>query len=356
MMVLRPGGTIDLEHRAFFLRGVPRQSVIVAAAEDGRFSILGPDLKDAYPDRLSSKIKGISPHPSGQWLAAVGGESGALWVQDLAGHRLLEVTPPEVHANAPKWVKPGFEDCLFDESGEFLWLAALRSGEECEIQLMESAGWSIVATATAKDPFGGSSCSFQHTGRPGLVSLWLAAGQDGQQVYWLNRSRNGFSCTFEPHLTNTIPPVFAPSGERLLVVNENYAICQYEFPGMRQVGLSLQSGDEANPFAESLAYLNERQALASSNEGRIFVVDTLRMEIEGEVALEGHEPRPIGVHYPNLAHEGGIGTDISYFQGLGSIIVFVYRRDRRKSLEEWKDDVSDRTPPLFVFNIRPWKF
>jgi hypothetical protein len=339
MIGFRPGGRIDLEHRAFFLRGGPRSSVAVAAAQDGRFSVLSADLKSAHMDRLPSKIKGISPHPSGQWLAAVGGESGALQLQDLSGQRILEVAPPEVDGTAPKWIKPGFDDCFFDEGGEYLWVAAPRSGGECEIQLIETGAWTLVAKTVATDPFGGSSCSFQHTGSPGLVSLWLAAGQDGQQVYWLKHNHDGISCTFELHLTNTIPPVFSPTGERFLLVDETNAICQYEFPSLRQIGSPLESRDENDPFGTSLAYLNERQALANSNEGRIFVVDTHRMEIEDEVALEGHEPRPIGVYYPILAHESGIGTDISFFQRSGSVIFFVYRRDRGKSWEEWKDSL-----------------
>jgi hypothetical protein len=138
-------------------------------------------------------------------------------------------------------------------------------------------------------------------------------------------------------LTNTIPPVFSPSGEQVLVVSESNAICKYVFPTMHQIGSPLESGNEDDPFAESLEYLNERQALASSREGRIFLVDTVRVKIEEEVAVEGHEPRPIGEYYPTLANERGLGTDISYFARLGSMIFFVCRRDRGRGLAEWQD-------------------
>jgi hypothetical protein len=74
---------------------------------------------------------------------------------------------------------------------------------------------------------------------------------------------------------------------------------------MRQVGSPLESEDEDNPFAESLAYLNDRQALVSTNEQRIFVMDTRQMKIEAEVSLEGHEPQPISEYYPTLAKERG---------------------------------------------------
>jgi hypothetical protein len=122
-------------------------------------------------------------------------------------------------------------------------------------------------------------------------------------------------------------------------VNEDGAICKYFFPNMDQVDPALESGDEDNPFAESLVYLNERQALASTNEGRVFMVDTARLAIEDEVAVEGHEPRPIGEYYPTLAHEGGLATDISWFTKLGDAIIFVFRRDRGIGLPGWKDSL-----------------
>jgi hypothetical protein len=337
MLLLKPDGRIDLEHRAYFLRGVSQQYVIVAASEDGQLSVVRQESHKPDSHRLPSKVRAVSPHPSGRRLAWVNGDSGLLTVHTFDGKRLLEITAPPVREGTPTWIKQGFEDCHFDESGEFLWLAAPRNIEECEIQLIETEDWSLVDKATFKDPFGGSSYSFHHTGRPGLVSLWLAAGQDGQQVYWLNRNRKGFCCTLEPCLKNTMPPVFSPSGEHVLVVNERNAICKYDYPNMHQIGLPLELGDEDNPFAESLVYLNEQQALASSREGRIFVVDTVRLKIEEEVAVEGHEPRPIGEYYPTLANERGLGTDISYFAKLGSMIFFVYRRDRGSDLAGWKD-------------------
>ena len=225
-----------------------------------------------------------------------------------------------------------------------------RQKREGEILLIETATWSLVARAVVEDPFGSSSWSFHDTGRPGLVALWLAAGQDGQRVYWLRREGDGFSCTLEPRLIDTIPPIFSPGGEHFLVLDEVRNLCKYEWNSGEQVGLPLDLEEEDDTFAESLAYLNERQVLASTNEGRIFLVDTDRMEIEDEVALEGHEPRPIGEYYPMLAHETGWATDITGFARLGRMIFFTYRRDRGTSSPGWKDTLlwmsaSDDSPP-----------
>jgi hypothetical protein len=352
MMVLKPDGRIDLEHRSYFLGGVPGRSLVVVASAEGLLSILSPDLKEAHSYRYPSKIMAVSPHPSDRRLAVIGGEgqNGSLFVQSLDGELFVEIVPPRVNEDTPSWINSGIEDCHFDDSGAFLWLAAPLNTWEGEILLLETATWSLVARAVVEDPVGSSSWSFHETGRPGLVTLWLAAGQDGQRVYWLRRDGAGFSCTLEPRLVNTIPPIFSPDGEHFLVLDEEKGLCKYDSNRGEQISSPMNLEDEDDPFAESLAYLNARQVLASTNEGRIFLVDTDRMEIEDEVALEGHEPRPIGEYYPTLANDPGLCTDITGFAKLGRMIFFIYRRDRGTSTPGWKDTLlwmsaSDDSPP-----------
>src|SRR5947209_972506 len=103
MVFLKPDGKIDLEHPAYFLRIAPRRSVLIAAAKDGQFSILSPDLKEARVRRLPSKIRAVSPHPADQRLAWVDGNAGLLTVQDFHGSRLLEITPPQGRDSTPVW-------------------------------------------------------------------------------------------------------------------------------------------------------------------------------------------------------------------------------------------------------------
>jgi hypothetical protein len=337
IMFLKPDGRIDLRHRANFLRGAPDKSRVIAAAEDGHFSILSSNLNEARSHRHPSKIRAISLDPTHQQLVVVDGKSGSLTLLDLDGKRLLEIAAPQLDENTPRWVKPGFDACHFDETDKLLWLGAPRNAEEYEIRLVETEEWSLVDKAILVDPFGGSSCSFYETGKPGLTSLWLAAGQDGQRVFWLNRTMNRFSCTLEPRLADTFPPVFSPNGDHFLVVNDNDGIRKFAFPEIEQLGLPLQSRDEETLFSGSLCYFNEGQALAGTGYGRIFLVDTDCMSIEDEVAVEDHEPRPIGEYYPTLVNEQRLGTDISYFRRLGNVIIFVYGSDQQIGLDDQKD-------------------
>jgi hypothetical protein len=335
-MFLKPDGRIDLEHRAYFLCGAPHQSVTVAAAEDGQLSIIRPDLKAVQLHRLSATIRAVAPHPSKPVLAWVDGESGSLTVQRLDGSQILELDPPQLHEPTPEWIQRGFDACSYSQDGRCLWTVAALNAEDVLVQLHDAETGVTMESARIKDPFGGSSCSFHATGISSLTSLWLA-GQDGQQVYWLRRTGRGLSCTPEAALTNTIPPVFSPNGEQLLVVNDHHAICQFQFPGMQAVGSPLRPGDQDNPFVESLCYLSDRQALAGTNQQRLLVVDTVQMRVVAEACVEGHEPRPLKEYYPALVNDTELGTDISYFARLGDVIIFAYRQDRGTGLSGWKD-------------------
>src|SRR5216683_1565293 len=144
MLFLKPEGKIDLDHRALFLRGLPGQSFVIAAAEDGQFSVISSDLSDIHQHRHPTKIRAVAPRPTRQRLALVDGISGCLLIQDFDGNLELEITPPQIGDGTPNWVKQGFEDCLFDAPGEFVWLAAPLNEEECEIQLLDAGAGSLI--------------------------------------------------------------------------------------------------------------------------------------------------------------------------------------------------------------------
>jgi len=289
--------------------------------------------------RPSGKVKAISIHPSEPQFALVDGISGSLFVQSVDGKKITKIESPRIEDGISESVTTGFADCYFDETGEYLWLVAPVGNDACQLSLVETKGWSVLQSAAVEDEFGASSFSFHYTGNPGLISFWIAAGQDGQQVYWLKRKGVGFSLKNVDELTNCIPPIFSQDGSELLVVTEDYAICRYAFPSMKQLGPSCLSGDDDNPFAASLCYLDNQHALAGTGEQRIFNVDTATMRIEDEIAVEGHEPRPVGEYYPKLAKERGLATDITWFTRLGDVIVFVFRRDRGTGLKDWQDSL-----------------
>lgn len=382
-MLLNPDLVFDLEHRAYFgSKALPGATIFFAASTEGRVSAID-FTKKAVKDiplakRLSNavrppsnepdvpyidektgltiipslpgittnqcrltpqKIDGICFHHSQPLIAWVETECGSVVVQALTGQTVTEILPPPLAAHSSRWVTQGFTDCYFDETDDFLWLAAPLSDNEAELLLIETKNWKIVQKAAVEDPFGSSHWSFHSTGRPGVISVWAAAGQDGQQIYWLTRDSSNFSLQKADELVDCIPPVFSPDGSEFLIVARDSSIRRYTFENMEQRGPSLFSPDEDNPFEGYLLYLHGRRALAKTLHARLYVVDLERMSIEDEVAIEGHEPRPTCEYYPILAEDRTLVTDISWFTKVGNVVVFVYRRDEGSGLNGWKDSL-----------------
>jgi WD40 repeat protein len=338
-MLLKPHGRCDLQHRAYHLVG--SRSAIVAASKDGQVSIFDSEFSLRQTCRISKNPRAVAPHPTEQLLAWVNGDGGSLVVQNFAGDRIAEFSGPLLRQDASEWLKQGFIDCYFDDSGDFLWAAGPVSDDEIELQLIDVSTFSQAQKSIIADPFGTSSCLLRDAGDTALVTLWIAAGQDGQQVIWVRRHGDKFTHKLAEELVNTTPPVFSPDGSTFLVLNQDNAICKYEFSTMTPIGASLKSADESNPFAESMCFLDDRRVLASTGEGQILLLDVKQMRIVDEVVLEGHEPRLLGEYYPSLTNEQRFGTDIHWFTRLGKAIIFVYQRERERGIgaDGWKDSL-----------------
>ncbi|WP_254510988.1 hypothetical protein [Anatilimnocola floriformis] len=335
MLHLKPDGGVDLEHRAtFFLRG--SQQRFLATTHDRLLSIVHPGSQSVQLIQLPEKIRAVCPHPTLECFAWIDATTGSLRIHDFGetGTQITKHLP-----GSESWPLQGWEDCHFDSTGDYLWLVANRDSEHCEIQLVESRSGDIVGKTIIDDPFSGSYCSFHVGNYAGMIALWLGAGQDGQQIYWLQQTESGISCTLVQHLANTTPPVFSPSGRSFQVfLTERLEIVRFDFDSMVKFAEATLDDDD-DMFSESFAWLDDRWALAGTNEGRVYAVDTEGMKIEQEVAIAGHEPRLVGDYFPELAKETGVATDISHFGQLGDLIVFVYRRDKESGLENWKDSL-----------------
>ena len=337
-MLLKPTAITDLSHRAYYLRGAPGRNTVVAAAGDGSVSTI-EDFRLIHGTRVADRVSAISPHPKNATLAWIEGNPGKLAVLDPLGRRGFEIFPPSTQSGTWEFNQKGFEDCRFDESGERLWLAAHIGNDDVELSVVDGQTGTLISKSVVHDPFGESSCSFHTTNWPGRLALWLAAGQDGQIVYWLHASPDGFTWDQEVVLQNTTPPAFCADGSTFLVCDECGGIAQYDYATGRKLGPTVRSPDEDGRFAESHCYLDSDRAIAATNEGRVFLIDTRRMAIVDEVVVEGHEPRPIHEYYPTLKDSDELATDISWFKRVNDSIAFIVRRDPGIGLDGWTDSL-----------------
>lgn len=328
-MPIRPAQIVELDHRAYFLRSAPRQSLLVAVARQGRMSVFGPGF--AEPRKIGLPCKEVGDaclHPLRPLVAAVDDKAGSLLIAHLDGSVVFEQKPARGRR---------FGGAFFEDDGAHLWCAESLGGEDVEVQLRRAPDWLVVASLKIKDPYGGSSCSFFETRQAHTVALWLAAGQDGQQIYWVTRHAGGIRCDLEPQLKDTPPPVFAPGGREFLVADgDGRRLRKLGFPGRVMGECRWVDGDEGG-FDYFQCYLDGARALVSVREGRTFLLDTNRMTLLHEVAIENHEPRPVEELYPALAGDRQLCTDLSYFERVADDVIFVSRRDQGTGLDEWKD-------------------
>jgi hypothetical protein len=335
IVLLKPR-TVDLEHRAYFLRSSAGAPFIVAGSTDGFVSVVDSQF-GIGTTRVAPQIRALSPHPFDSGVAWVNGK-GTLMVQRSGDARQVEIAPPPTRPGTSTYIPDGFQDCFFDENGTQLWLVAHLGDEDVEVTLVDIQSWRATHKFVVPDPFQESSCSFHSTNVPGRISMWMAAGQNGQQVFWLNSVDDQVSCDQELKLENTTPPVFCSEGSHFLVSDECNQLCQYEFSTGRKLGASIKPVGADNWFAESVCWLDNGRAIAATNEGRVYLIDTNRMRIVEEVVIEGHEPQPVSEYYPGLKGNELV-TDILWFTQLAVGVAFVVRRDRGVGLEGWKDSL-----------------
>ena len=331
---------VEIEHRASYLRGAPNQSLFLAASEDGSISTFGVDGVVKKRGKQRTGVCDVCLHPFKESLALIEREGGKLRILDMDGTTHFEQEGPPRREKASAWVRDEFASCFFDESGHYLWCAMALSPKEIEVHLLETSYWLPAGSIVMEDPFYESYLSFHRTSKRDVTALWVGCGQDGRQVYWLRRNAIGLTCEREPCLEDCGPPVFSPSGNQFLALGEDRALRLFQFPEVRQIGICPAPWEENDFFGFFLGYLDESHAVVSTDSSRVFMLDVRQMKVVDEVLIQNHEPRPKEEVFPSRVGHRELCTDIRYFDRLGDVIIFVFRRDKASlvgSWQGWKD-------------------
>jgi hypothetical protein len=340
-MRLTPDRVVLLDHRAYFLRVAAAQPVLAAVGWEGRIALIGSDFVPREIDRPPTRLRDLCVHPTEPLLGLIEEHNGALSLIDFDGSPRGAVAPPSPARRLSMWSPCGFHSCIFDIDRQHLWCVASESAEALRLQLVRIRGGEVVASLVVEDPFGHSTCSFLPTRMAGVVALWVAAGQDGQKVYWLSRDAYELRADPEPSLEDTWPPVFAPNGREFLVLDEQQRLCRYAFPAGHLLGACEASEEDGNAFGVVVSHLDDAHALVSDCEGGMHLVRTETMEVAADVQLIAPEL--------STARPGAPAVDIYSFERFGDAIVFIVRRDGGKDLEGWTDALL-RVPVSAIVN------
>lgn len=295
MRLLQPLESVQLPFRVNFVR--QGAMGILLASSKGRVCLWEREIVE-----LKERLWSLCAHNTHDVIAVGHGERLTLMQGDGT---VLD----RIHAAL------SVQDCLF--VGDSLWTVTPLSTERVAIQ-RRSMGGRVEERWELEDKFRGSYCSLFSTpsGNPGF---WLAAGQDGQQTYWL---RDG-AWVEDQQLVECTPPLYSPDGSEFLVVTVDWELHRYDSESMTRMGECwLQDQDDG--FATSVAYRGPDFAWISTAQGLLYEVALDRMEICQELCVAGHEPSTAEDMYPNLAGDKSRCGDISYFEPLGDRLATVH--------------------------------
>lgn len=297
MMTLDPISEAALGHTTCHI-DVARSGHIVAIARKGPSSLLAPDHTTITSFRILHDPTDVAISPDGNLLAITGRDglliSAPQAVKDLHG------------------AEGSFESCYFSPDGA-LWCAERLDSDKIGLQIRDTATSQPIARAEFDDPFGDSQCRFYPHPIGNHVAIWVAAGQDGQCLFWAHREGPEIIVDRFKDLDETTPPSFSPDGKQFLVIG-NQELRHYVFPHgplIASMEWPDETGDDA--IGDIVSFVDSNRALLTSNENRLFLIDLSEMAIIDEIAIRGHEPRPIGEVYPRLSGQTGLCGDLSFF-------------------------------------------
>jgi hypothetical protein len=293
---------VVLTHRAYHV-AVAESGHVVAVSQNGAGSLISPDRDTTTPFKVSFDPRNVAIAANGS-LLAVTGENGLTIISTSTlkpSHRLDE----------------SFESSHFSSNG-LLWCCARLDSQTVALEIMDPQTWRAVARTKITDPFSDSYFQLLPHPDPECVVAWAAGGQDGQSLFWARRNDRTIVIDRFPELDDTTWPSFGPTGKEFLVISGHDAeVRRYSYPrGPISARMQWPFEAEGDQIGDFVAFVDANHALLTSSNGRLFIADLVRMVIEDEIRIHGHEAKPLEELYPGLRGERGLGSDLSFFSRL----------------------------------------
>jgi hypothetical protein len=336
MITVTPLSSIPLSHRALHIASATRSGDIVATDRSGKGTLIEAGSGTLTPLQLPV-AEGVAIHPDGTFLALA--TDGALL--------LLDSRTGAVRSSA----MGKFDGCHFNPGGDLLWASRRPSEDEAVLEIRALENWEIVARVAMDDPFGQSAFVLCPGADPWSVSVWAAAGQDGQLIYWASHQDGTISVAPFDRLRFTTPPSFSSGGGSFIVIAGYGELHHYSHPGGHRHAAMPWPFEDEDDQMDGAAFAGDRHALLQSREGHLYLVELAQAVVVEQVVIAGHEPRPVSEIYPSQKSEQHLCTDLSYFSSLGAgMFLSVHHRgapsifDWTSEILTWRLDPSDVLP------------
>jgi WD40 repeat protein len=275
LITIAPATEVELSHRAWPV-AVAESGHIAALSKDGRGTLLAPDHSTPSSLKVPVDASDAALSATGDLLAVAA--RGKLVLISTATLR-------PVHR-----LDDSIEACCFLHSGA-LWTVARWDEDSAAVEVREPEAWKVVARTELMDPFGNSSFMVRSHPDGEHVAILVAAGQDGQNLFWAHRDGSDIGVDRFPGIEDTRLPSFLPSGKQFLAICDGNELRRYKFPRGPLVGkMAWPFDDMENQIGDRVSCVDSDRALLESLECRLYLVDLRKMEIADEVCIRGHEP------------------------------------------------------------------
>jgi hypothetical protein len=275
VIVIEPLTKVTLGHRARLVAAA-ESGHVAAISWDGLGTLLAPDHLTSTPFQLPAEADGLTISASGSLISVV----ARGWIELLS-----TATFRTIHRS-----EDAFEGCCFGSSG-VLWSALTWDDDWFVLEIRDPETWQVVARTQVKDPFGDSHYMILPHPDGEHVAIWVAAGQNGQSLFWARRDGSNIIVDRFPGLDRMPPPSFR--GSEFLVICDDNELRNYEFPlGPIRGKMQWPFDDMDNQIGDLVSFVDSRRALVSSMGEQLYLVDLHKMAIVDEVCIRGHETTP----------------------------------------------------------------
>jgi hypothetical protein len=300
---------------------------------------LTPEGDGSLIDRAGRRGFAVPQKPNQVALDPTG---GLLAVATDRGLLVLDTSTAAVVAREPG----AFQGCHFSGTNS-VWAVRAPQKQYATLELRDACTLRIVVQESVPDPFGDSSFRLFPNPGPVAVSVWAAAGQDGQGLFWASVETGAISVRPLADVTQVCPPHFATDGASLVAVVDDAEVRQYSYPEGRLLAAIPSPSDNEAGFGDGVFSIGTEQALVQSNDGRLHVLDLRRAVVSEELSIEGHLPRPVPDLYPTLANDTGLESDLAFVVPVGGGRFLSVHRQLPSAPNEWNDSLlSWRVPTV----------
>jgi hypothetical protein len=326
MITISPVKEVLLPYRIFFVR-CAESGHVVAASREGAVTVFGPGLAPLSSFDVGRAIHDVSIAPNGESLALC--SDGSLSLNRVSdGHEQFATSIGKRCA------------VEFADSDRLWTVSADEDGVEVTVELRETTKGRVLRANDFRDPLdGGSHCSFHRTNRADAIAIWVAAGQDGQWIFWAHDTGRSIAIKQARGISECTPPEFNTDGDEFLILESDQLSRWYFAKQKRLTTFSKWPWVETedDDVGTYVGWVGRDRALVKSNGDRLYLVDIEQGRLVDEVAIAGHLPRPVSELFPSLKHEVGLTTDVSYFVADGQGRMLSVHRDLPRSAKQKRE-------------------